>query len=293
VWLGVVLVQNPAIKVPSQDAKGKPWILGAAKREQSRAPRFLVDTADRFGKKSCSVSTTNMSILDSAARVVFRTLATHRPIWLCRLKMLREHAIEKDQRFWDLYAETLREGAVVQPLEDFFNLYQVVLRTQPLEGEIAEVGVYRGGSAKLIASLKGNKRLHLFDTFAGMPTVRADVDKHQAGDFADTSLGAVQRYLSPFAGLVFYQGLFPDSAQSLGATATRFSLVHLDVDIYESTKAGLSFFYPRVVKGGLILSHDYRSLRCPGVKRAFDEFFADKPEPVIELWKTQCLVSKQ
>jgi hypothetical protein len=29
------------------------------------------------------------------------------------------------------------------------------------------------------------------------------------------------------------------------------------------------------------------------VKRAFEEFFADKPEPVIELWKTQCLVVKQ
>jgi O-methyltransferase len=155
------------------------------------------------------------------------------------------------------------------------------------------VGVYRGGSAKLIASLKGNKRLHLFDTFAGMPSVCADVDKHQAGDFADTSLEAVQRYLSAFSGLIFYKGLFPDSAQSLAATATRFSLVHLDVDIYESTKAGLAFFYPRVVRGGLILSHDYRSLQCPGVKRAYDEFFADKPEPVIELWKTQCLMIKQ
>src|SRR5205085_6808666 len=121
-----------------------------------------------------------MSILHSGARVLFRTLATHHPLWLCRLKMLQDHSLEKDQRFWKLYAETLREGAVVQPLEDFFNVYQLVLRTQKLEGEIAEVGVYRGGSAKLIASLKGTKPLHLFDTFAGMPAVQPGLDQHQA-----------------------------------------------------------------------------------------------------------------
>ena len=69
--------------------------------------------------------------------------------------------------------------------------------------------------------------------------------------------------------------------------------MHLDADIYESTKTGLEFFYPRTVKGGMIISHDYRNRHCPGVKLAYEEFFADKPEPVVELWKTQCLVVKQ
>ena len=234
-----------------------------------------------------------MKILHSVANALFRNLATHHPRWLCRLKMLHEHTIESDERFWRLYSQLLREGAVVQPLEDFFNLYQMALRTQKLEGEIAELGVYRGGSAKLIATLKGDKALHLFDTFAGMPAVRPDLDRHRAGDFADTSLEAVQRYLSGCSGVFFHKGFFPDSARELGRTPIRFSFVHLDVDIYESTKAGLEFFYPRMVKGAVIISHDYRSVRCRGVKQAYDEFFTDKPEPVIELWKTQCLMVKQ
>jgi hypothetical protein len=116
---------------------------------------------------------------------------------------------------------------------------------------------------------------------------------HEAGDFGDTSLEAVQRYLSSFSRIFFHKGFFPESARELVQKSLVFSLVHLDADIYESTRAGLDFFYPRTVKGGIILSHDYRSLHCPGVKRAFDEFFADKPESVIELWKTQCLVVKQ
>ncbi len=234
-----------------------------------------------------------MTLLQSAAIAVYRSLAIHHPRWLCRLKMLGGNSVVEDREFWKFYTTLLREGAVVQPLEDFFNLYQLVLRTRNLPGDIAELGVYRGGSAKLIASLKGEKGLYLFDTFAGMPSVRADVDTHLEGDFDDTSLEAVSSYLRGFNRVFFHKGLFPDSAGELAKTPITFSLVHLDADIYESTRAGLNFFYPRMVKGGMIVSHDYRSLTCPGVKRAFEEFFADKPEAVIELWKTQCLVVKQ
>jgi O-methyltransferase len=234
-----------------------------------------------------------MKILHATATAVYRCLATRFPRSLCRLKMLREHAIENDPEFWKLYQAMLGEGNLVQPLEDFFNLYQLVLKTRNLPGDIAELGVFRGGSAKLISALKGDKPLHLFDTFKGMPDVCTDVDRHAAGDFADTSLDAVQQYLSGFRNVFFYPGLFPASAQALAGKPVRFSLVHLDADIYESTKAGLEFFYPRTLKGGMIISHDYRNLYCPGVKRAYDEFFKDKPEAVLELWKTQCLVVKQ
>jgi O-methyltransferase len=234
-----------------------------------------------------------MKMINAAARALFRFMALHCPRCLCRLKMIRRHTIESDQKFWALYAECLDNNVTVQPLEDFFNLYQLVQCAQGLDGELAEFGVYRGGSARLIASLKGDKPLHLFDTFTGLPEVRADLDIHKAADFDDTSLEAVKRYLSGFSRVFFYPGFFPDTARELGATPVRFSFVHLDVDIYESTKAGLQFFYPRMVKGAAILSHDYRNVGCPGVKQAFDEFFADKPEMVIELWKTQCLVIKQ
>ena len=52
----------------------------------------------------------------------------------------------------------------------------------------------------------------------------------------------------------------------------------------------MEFFYPRMVPGGVMLTHDYSLLG--GVKKAFDEFFADKPEGIIELPTTQCMVVK-
>lgn len=126
-----------------------------------------------------------------------------------------------------------------------------------------------------------------------MPEVNVAVDLHKKGDFSDSSLRDVREYLSRFSEVHFHQGFFPDSARRALPSGSRFSFVNLDVDIYESTLAGLKFFYPRMMPGGVIISHDYHSISCPGVKKAFDEFLVDKPEPLIELWDTQCLLLKQ
>lgn len=66
--------------------------------------------------------------------------------------------------------------------------------------------------------------------------------------------------------------------------------MHWDVDLYESTLACLAFFYPRLHAGSVLLSHDYSLLA--GVRAAFDEFLADKPESLIELPTSQCMVVK-
>jgi hypothetical protein len=71
-------------------------------------------------------------------------------------------------------------------------------------------------------------------------------------------------------------------------SSKQFSFVNLDVDLYESTLASLEFFYPRLAKGAILISHDYST--CEGVKRAFDEFFNSRPEPVIALCGSQCLI---
>jgi hypothetical protein len=47
---------------------------------------------------------------------------------------------------------------------------------------------------------------------------------------------------------------------------------------------------PRLVPGGILLSHDYSLL--DGVRQAFAEFTADRREQVIELPMTQCMLVK-
>ena len=88
--------------------------------------------------------------------------------------------------------------------------------------------------------------------------------------------------------MFFYKGYFPDTAGPV--KEKKFCLVNIDVDIFESVKACMEFFYPRMSRGGVIICHDYS--RFPGVLEAVDTFFQDKPEAVFELGGTQCLIIK-
>ena len=56
----------------------------------------------------------------------------------------------------------------------------------------------------------------------------------------------------------------------------KFSLIHIDVDLYEPTLKSLEFFYPRLVEGGIIVCDDYNSKHFSGSKKAWDEFFSNK-----------------
>lgn len=170
-----------------------------------------------------------------------------------------------------------------------YHIFMATKATQKVPGDIAEVGVYRGGSAKIICAAKGDRALHLFDTFEGLPKVDEidEVWPFYEGKFA-ASFGEVKEYLAGETNVFFYKGIFPETAGPVADK--RFSLVNLDVDTYESTKQCLAFFYQRMNLGGVIISHDY--LTAPGVMKAFDEFFADKPEPVIETAASQCFVVK-
>ena len=51
--------------------------------------------------------------------------------------------------------------------------------------------------------------------------------------------------------------------------------MHINVDLYEPTKDSLDFFYPRLVKNGVIICNDYGSCKFPGAKKAVDEFLEE------------------
>ena len=135
-----------------------------------------------------------------------------------------------------------------------------------LPGAAAELGVYRGGFARCMNLLLPERTLYLFDTFEGFDATEA---KGQAAGFVqahrNTGADRVLRLMPHPEKVIIKRGLFP---ASLGGLEDRFALVSLDVDLEESTLAGLRWFYPRLNPGGYLLLHDYNSPRLPGVKRA-------------------------
>jgi O-methyltransferase len=184
-----------------------------------------------------------------------------------------------------------RPPNVLMSLREMFNVHNLVEKAKELEGDMAEVGVYQGGSAIIIAEAKGDRALHLFDTFEGLPAPDQQYDKSmQKGDMQNTSLDLVKKTLEPYNNISFYQGFFPETAGPI--QNKNFCFVNNDTDIYSSTKSFLEFFYMKMTKGGIMLTHDYNDSRTPGVKKAYDEFFAGKPEQIIEIWDTQAYVVK-
>jgi predicted O-methyltransferase YrrM len=163
------------------------------------------------------------------------------------------------------------------------QLLSVIDAVKNVPGDMAELGVASGASAKMIASRSPNRVLHLFDTFEGIPKPTKEDSRRFKEHQYRYSLEEVQRYLQQ-ENVRFHKGFFPDSAA--GLSDARFAFVHLDADLYESTKAGLEFFYPRLNRGGMLICHDYDT--SAGVNRAFEEFFADKPEPYFDFVGCQC-----
>jgi hypothetical protein len=188
----------------------------------------------------------------------------------------------------DLIRKIKRETKMILDDNEAYQISMAVKSTEKVQGDLAEVGVFRGGSAKLICQSNGGKPLHLFDTFEGIPKVEeVDQPAFYQGQFA-ASIQEVKNYLKEYKNIYFYKGIFPATAKPV--ENKRFSFVHFDVDTYESTLACLHFFYPRMNRGGILLSHDY--INHQGVKKAFGEFFEEKPEPIIEMSGTQCLIVK-
>lgn len=157
-------------------------------------------------------------------------------------------------------------------LIDHRKLIQVrrfVMETNGLEGDLAELGVYRGGVARVIAHfMRPGSRLHLFDTFEGIPEDDAAPGGHRKGDFA-TSFEEVQELLAGLP-VTFYRGWFPGPLPPEG---TRFRFAHVDMDTYQSTLAALDYLIPRMVPGGILLFDDYGWHMCQGVQCALHEFF--------------------
>lgn len=188
----------------------------------------------------------------------------------------------------DLINSIKRDVEMVLSINEAYSIYMAVKNTRKIPGDAAEVGVYKGGSAKLICEAKEDKPLHLFDTFEGIPKISSiDSTNFYTGQYV-ACLGSVRNFLKIYSNVYFYKGVFPSTSDPV--KDKQFSFVHLDVDTYESTFQCLEFFYPRMVRGGVIISHDY--INSCGVRKAFDEFFEGKVEPVIELSGSQCLIEK-
>jgi O-methyltransferase len=167
----------------------------------------------------------------------------------------------------------------------------LVEKVASVRGDLAECGVFRGSTlvptAIFLQQKKINKHVFGFDSFQGFDeSVEKDIalggskdEQRKVGGFSETSeelVGGKLRLFGVEQGVTLVPGYFRDSLTA--CASNRFSFVHLDCDTYDSYKECLSFFYPRLNRGGIILFDEYNDPAWPGCNLAIDEYLADKPE---------------
>ncbi len=172
------------------------------------------------------------------------------------------------------------EGDLPRLYALLLNIKQVMAENVP--GDFAELGVYRGNSAAVLAHYgrQHGRSMFLFDTYAGFEAkdlIGVDAGKRDA--FTDTSLDLVRATVGDEA-VTYVQGYFPGTITE-SIAQRRYAVVHIDCDLYEPMKAGLEFFFDRLSPGGLLIMHDYSDPHWDGAKRAVDGYLPRIAENLI------------
>jgi O-methyltransferase len=185
--------------------------------------------------------------LDPAYDSVILPAATYSP-WLQDAEFRRVRALIEGHTLVDVYR--------------CWELWHLVRQVADVPGDILEVGVWRGGTAALMAvrakMLGCGAGIHLCDTFEGVvKTTRADAH-YTGGEHSDTSVQIVETLLKQLGidRATIHAGIFPESAPpQLEGTPLR--MAHIDVDVYESGRQSFEWIWPRVSPGGVVIFDDF------------------------------------
>jgi hypothetical protein len=174
---------------------------------------------------------------------------------------------------------------------EFYTLDRLLRSMPEIPGSIVECGTYRGGTLlgmAHIVELRGfATRIFGLDSFEGFPeptredaqrdgSFHSDIHKGGLGDVSYQDLVARVRRLGFDPHVTLVKGYFEDTLPTL--ERERFSLAHLDCDLYQSYMTCFEFIYPRMLPGGFMVFDDYGSPVYLGADRAVNEFLEGKPE---------------
>jgi predicted O-methyltransferase YrrM len=167
--------------------------------------------------------------------------------------------------------DRLGEPATMMPRETITFLTEMLRASLRVEGDVAEVGVWQGGSgwnmAKMMQLLKDTRPLHLFDFFDDHDRTNAE---------AIMCLDEIRARFSFYEDVTFYRGLAEQHMDKL--TDRKFCFVHIDLGFIPGI---LEFFWPRLHEGGFLALDNYGHVRSWPTE--FDRFFEERGHSVIRV----------
>jgi Macrocin-O-methyltransferase (TylF) len=141
-----------------------------------------------------------------------------------------------------------------------------------VEGHYLEFGVFTGGTVRLIARRVGDRIVHGFDSFEGLPEAWSGFNLGKGAFDLHGRLPRVPKNVR------LHRGWFEDSLPVwLEANPGAAAFVHVDCDLYSAARTVLSLLADRIVPGTVIVFDEY--FNFPNWEqheyKAFQEFAAE------------------
>ena len=184
-----------------------------------------------------------------------------------------------DAAFMHIYNQ-IKDNTLVD-IYRCYELWQLIQKIHSLNANAAvlEVGVWRGGTAGIMAqqmaNIKSTATLYLADTFTGVAKAGANDSFYSGGEHGDTSQQIVEDVLknkSRYPHYKILKGIFPEDTAHEIKTGEQFGLCHIDVDVYTSAKDILEWVWNRLMPGGVVVFDDYGFHSCTGVTKLVEEY---------------------
>lgn len=165
------------------------------------------------------------------------------------------------------------------------------------EFNFVECGVGDGISAFFtLREISGQKNyhkfsMHLYDSWKVMRQEELlSTELSKIGKYDKLDIEITKRNLSEFQDhIIYHQDYIPESFNTLPKPPNSIVYLHIDLNSAKPTLATLKLFYPRLVKGGVILFDDYGWREYEDTKKVIDEFFSDKPGILLKFPTAQAL----
>ncbi|MGK0257143.1 MAG: O-methyltransferase [Candidatus Azotimanducaceae bacterium] len=250
-----------------------------------------------FEKERFFDEITNMLVNEAEARD-FNEAERHQLVYRIQRGVMPEFVIAdygrvilKDEEFRAVFKKFSDDNWTSFERKWHLNEFLKLVRNVP--GDFSECGVFRGGSAHFMCAeaLLSNKHVHLFDSFEGLSAPIDGEDNHWSPGDLRIGEEEVRNNLAQFDNYSTYKGWIPERFGEV--SETKFSLVHIDVDLQQPTGDAIEFFYPRLSTGGILLLDDHGSAMCPGARSVALDYFADQEETVLDLATGQGVVFKK
>ncbi|MFH7023900.1 MAG: class I SAM-dependent methyltransferase [Heteroscytonema crispum UTEX LB 1556] len=181
---------------------------------------------------------------------------------------MQKNALESTAR----YVEENMMSAV--SFSDLFSLLNFALSEAKLDGLVMEFGVAGASTTNFIAKNMMNKTVHGFDSFEGLPEFWVD---NLGGRYEKGTFDSKGKLPTVHENVQLHVGWFDKTLPEFVASHKEdVSFVHIDCDLYSSTKTIFDILSDRINSGTIIAFNEY--FNYPSWQqhehKAFQEFVA-------------------